>query len=190
MGNIYPILGTIKAARSSGKKSLPAGRAACRPSPMSNGRYAAIPSPNCCAGSADEPSMIRKSGYRFSDKIMRQQKVSFVHRARRRAFSRTEQTNKANPQNYPQPRIMTPNSQFRLQPRRAALSSISDRSCLVLPNMMIAKVGLAWMRPQLPALHHVAGSILVRAAGSSARNVTGGRKLARHDFLAVRRLLR
>ena len=49
------------------------------------------------------------------------------------------------------------------------------------PNVTIASVRLAWVPPQLPAAHHVASPILVPAAGSSARNVAGGRKLARHD---------
>jgi hypothetical protein len=46
----------------------------------------------------------------------------------------------------------------------------------------IAKVGLAWAPTLLPVWRHVADLILVPSTGSRARNVTGGRKLARHDF--------
>jgi hypothetical protein len=53
---------------------------------------------------------------------------------------------------------------------------------LVLPNVTIAKVRLAWVQEPLPALHYVVDLILVSWAGSSTRNVTGERKLARHDF--------
>jgi hypothetical protein len=56
---------------------------------------------------------------------------------------------------------------------------------LVLPNVTIAKVRLAWVQAPLPALHYVVDLILVPCAGSSTRNVTGERKLARHDFRGV-----
>jgi len=39
----------------------------------------------------------------------------------------------------------------------------------------------------LPVSHHVVDRILVPSTGSSAENVTGGRKLARHDSLLLRR---
>jgi hypothetical protein len=53
---------------------------------------------------------------------------------------------------------------------------------LVLPNVTITKVRLAWVWLPLPASHQVADlDHGFPAAGSSARNVTGGRKLARHD---------
>jgi hypothetical protein len=42
---------------------------------------------------------------------------------------------------------------------------VSDRSRLVLPNVTIPKIGLAWVRAQLPALHHVASLILVPSCG-------------------------
>jgi hypothetical protein len=56
---------------------------------------------------------------------------------------------------------------------------------LVLPNVTITKVRLAWVWLPLPASHQVADlDHGFPAAGSSARNVTGGRKLARHDSWA------
>jgi hypothetical protein len=36
---------------------------------------------------------------------------------------------------------------------------------LVLPNVTIAKVGLAWMRPPLPASHQMVDLILVPCCG-------------------------
>jgi hypothetical protein len=52
---------------------------------------------------------------------------------------------------------------------------------LVLPDAGIAKVGSAWVvtRYQRRAMWQVRSWFPV--AGSSAVNVTGGRKLARHD---------
>jgi hypothetical protein len=87
-----------------------------------------------------------------------------------------------NPHNYPQTRTALAEVGFRLRLAGDPISSLPDRSRLVLPNVTIAKVRLAWMWAQLPASHQVVDLILVPCAGSSTRNVTGGRKLARHDF--------
>src|ERR1700733_13369846 len=70
-----------------------------------------------------------------------------------------------NPQTYPQTRNAFAHVRFNLRRANAALSSLSDRSRLVLPDVTIAKVGLAWVRPQLPALHHVASLIVVPSCG-------------------------
>jgi len=49
------------------------------------------------------------------------------------------------------------------------------------PSVRVAKTRPVWVLKLLPASHHVADLILVFSSGSSAGNVTGGRKLARHD---------
>jgi hypothetical protein len=51
-----------------------------------------------------------------------------------------------NPQCYPQRRGVIVHSGFNLCSRGFAVSLLSDRSRLVLPDVTIAKVGLAWVR--------------------------------------------
>ena len=41
---------------------------------------------------------------------------------------------------------------------------------------------LVWTQVLLPAWRHTTGLILALGSGSGAESVTGGRKLARHDF--------
>jgi hypothetical protein len=50
----------------------------------------------------------------------------------------------------------------------------------------IAKARSDRMSKPLPAIHHVADVILVPDEDSRIGNVTGGRKLARHNFMADR----
>jgi hypothetical protein len=50
-----------------------------------------------------------------------------------------------NPHNYPQTRTAPANAGFRLRLTGDPISSLPDRSRLVLPNVTIAKVRLAWM---------------------------------------------
>ncbi len=50
------------------------------------------------------------------------------------------------PQSYPQTFLACLPARFNLQPVIGALSSLSDRSRLVLPDVTIAKVGSAWVR--------------------------------------------
>jgi hypothetical protein len=50
------------------------------------------------------------------------------------------------PQSYPQTSLVHLPVRFNLRPAIAALSSMSDRSRLVLPDVTIAKVGSAWVR--------------------------------------------
>jgi hypothetical protein len=82
-------------------------------------------------------------------------------------------------------RISPADARFNLRLSNHALSLLPDRSRLVLPNVTVAKVRLAWVQQPLPALRYVVDLILVPWAGSSARNVTGERKLARHDFRGI-----
>jgi hypothetical protein len=49
------------------------------------------------------------------------------------------------PHSYPQTLRAAAMARFNLRPSKAALSSVSDRSRLVLPNVTIAKVRLAWV---------------------------------------------
>jgi hypothetical protein len=51
-----------------------------------------------------------------------------------------------NPQSYPQTSLVGLPARFNLRPVLGALSSLSDRSRLVLPDVTIAKVGSAWVR--------------------------------------------
>jgi hypothetical protein len=51
-----------------------------------------------------------------------------------------------NPQCYPQRHDVTVQGGFNLCSRDFAVSSFSDRSRLVLPDVTIAKVGSAWVR--------------------------------------------
>jgi hypothetical protein len=51
-----------------------------------------------------------------------------------------------NPQSYPQSSLAFLQARFNLRAVLGALSSLSDRSRLVLPDVTIAKVGLAWVR--------------------------------------------
>jgi hypothetical protein len=51
-----------------------------------------------------------------------------------------------NPQCYPQRHGFIVHSGFNLCSRGLAVSSLSDRSRLVLPDVTIAKVGSAWVR--------------------------------------------
>jgi hypothetical protein len=51
-----------------------------------------------------------------------------------------------NPQSYPQSALVDLPARFNLRPVLGALSSLSDRSRLVLPDVTIAKVGSAWVR--------------------------------------------
>jgi hypothetical protein len=51
-----------------------------------------------------------------------------------------------NPQSYPQSALKFLPARFNLPLRIAALSSLPDRSRLVLPDVTIAKVGSAWVR--------------------------------------------
>ena len=66
--------------------------------------------------------------------------------------------------------------------RHACASVITDRLWPVLLDMKIAKARSDRMSKPLPAIHHVADVILVPGEGSRIGNVTGGRKLARHNF--------
>jgi hypothetical protein len=50
-----------------------------------------------------------------------------------------------NPQNYPHADSNAPAARFNLYLAIAAVSSLSDRSRLVLPDVTIAKVGSAWV---------------------------------------------
>ena len=50
------------------------------------------------------------------------------------------------PQSYPQTSLVGLPVRFNLRPAIGALSSLSDRSRLVLPDVTIAKVGSAWVR--------------------------------------------
>jgi len=50
------------------------------------------------------------------------------------------------PHTYPQTRRDAATARFNLRCSKAALSSVSGRSRLVLPNVTIAKVRLAWVR--------------------------------------------
>jgi hypothetical protein len=72
-------------------------------------------------------------------------------------------------------------ARFNLRGANGALSYLPDRSRLVLPNVNDPQGRIGLGAQPLPAAHHVASLILVPGSGSSARNVTGGRKLARHD---------
>jgi hypothetical protein len=51
-----------------------------------------------------------------------------------------------NPQSYPQSAVVYLPARFNLPLGTVALSSMSDRSRLVLPDVTIAKVGSAWVR--------------------------------------------
>jgi hypothetical protein len=51
-----------------------------------------------------------------------------------------------NPQSYPQSALEFLPVRFNLPRAIAALSSLPDRSRLVLPDVTIAKVGSAWVR--------------------------------------------
>jgi len=51
-----------------------------------------------------------------------------------------------NPQSYPQSSLVDLPARFNLPLRIAALSSMPDRSRLVLPDVTIAKVGSAWVQ--------------------------------------------
>jgi hypothetical protein len=51
-----------------------------------------------------------------------------------------------NPQSYPQSALVGLPARFNLRPAFGALSSLPDRSRLVLPDVTIAKVGLACVR--------------------------------------------
>jgi hypothetical protein len=53
------------------------------------------------------------------------------------------------------------------------------------PSVRVAKTRPVWVLMPLPASHHVIDLISVFSSGSSAGNVTGGRKLARHDSYAT-----
>src|SRR5215472_8590843 len=70
-----------------------------------------------------------------------------------------------NPHNYPQTRTALVDTCFRLRLISDPLSSLPDRSRLVLPNVTIAKVRLAWVRPQLPVSHQVVDLILAPCCG-------------------------
>ena len=72
--------------------------------------------------------------------------------------------------------------------RHACASVITDRLWPVLLDMKIAKARSDRMSKPLPAIHHVADVILVPGEGSRIGNVTGGRKLARHNFFMVDRI--
>jgi hypothetical protein len=50
-----------------------------------------------------------------------------------------------NPHNYPQTCAAGGDARFHLRVENNGLSSAADRSRLVLPNVTIAKVRLAWM---------------------------------------------
>jgi hypothetical protein len=50
------------------------------------------------------------------------------------------------PQSYPQTSLACLQARFNLRPAVGGLSSPSDRSRLVLPDVTIAKVELAWVR--------------------------------------------
>jgi hypothetical protein len=50
------------------------------------------------------------------------------------------------PHSYPQTRRAAATARFNLRRSKAALSLMSGRSRLVLPNVTIAKVRLAWVR--------------------------------------------
>jgi hypothetical protein len=52
---------------------------------------------------------------------------------------------RGNPHNYPQTRATLANACFYLRLANDELCSLSDRSRLVLPNVTIAKVKLAWV---------------------------------------------
>ena len=51
-----------------------------------------------------------------------------IHRGRRGTFCSPDRANKTNPQTYPQTQIRKQKVEFNLPPRRAALSSLSDRA--------------------------------------------------------------
>ena len=87
------------------------------------------------------------------------------HIIRPRGTKRGRMKKTINPQCYPQSRHAGTQTRFNLRLANGPLSSPSDRSRLVLPNVTIAKVGLAWVPPPLPAAHQVAGSILVPGRG-------------------------
>jgi hypothetical protein len=70
--------------------------------------------------------------------------------------------------------------------RHACASVITDRSWPVLLDVKIAKARSDRMSKPLPAIHHVADVILVPGEGSRIGNVTGGRKLARHNLMVGR----
>ena len=70
--------------------------------------------------------------------------------------------------------------------RQACVSVSVDRSWPVLLDVKIAKARSDRMSKPLPAIHHVADVILVPGEGSRIGNVTGGRKLARHNFMVGR----
>jgi hypothetical protein len=66
--------------------------------------------------------------------------------------------------------------------RRACAILSTDRSWTVLLDKRIAKDRSAQMSKPLPAIHRTTDVILVPGEVAGAGNVTGGRKLARHNF--------
>jgi len=85
------------------------------------------------------------------------------------------------PQNYPQALRMRRNVRFCLRAANGLLFLLSDHSGLALPD---TRGRQGWVAMDAEAATGTASPvdlILVPSDGSNARNVTGGRKLARHD---------